>query len=322
MIKEQFTISFRSIMTLLLPSIMLLSFYCIPQFAWSQPQVSSSGQQRHASDSSSNFIFPNQEQFFFPSVNATRQTDLAILNGSWTIENSRAITQSLAELDPHAPKMAFMVDHYIPSNDTDRKIHLRIYDPGVTSKPSPALVFVHGGGWTIGSIDDYDSSIRRLANSSGLLIAAMDYRLAPENPFPAGLNDVLATVKWIKENGESIEIDPNRIALGGDSAGANLALASAISLRNEGQGDARRALYLVYGLYTPDKNTESMQLFGNGEYGITKTQFQWVMNLTFQRPEDWSNPLAFPILDNLLVICRQCILLPWGLIHLEMTVSY
>ena len=252
-----------------------------------------------ALNSSSYFIFPSQEQFFFPSVNATRQTDLAILNGTWTVENSRAIAQAIAGLDPHPPKMAFVVDHYIPSNETDRKIHLRIYDPGVTSKPSPTLVFVHGGGWTIGTIDDYDSSIRHLANSSGLLIAAMDYRLAPENPFPAGLNDVIATVKWIKENGESIGIDPNRIALGGDSAGANLALATAIALRNEGQGDALRALYLLYGLYTPDKNTESMRLFGNGEYGITRTQFQWVMNLTFQEPEDWNNPLAFPLLDNL-----------------------
>ncbi len=94
-------------------------------------------------------------------------------------------------------------------------------------------------------------------------------------------------------------IDPDRIALGGDSAGANLALASAIALRNEGQGDILKALYLLYGLYTPDKNTESMKLFGNGDYGITKTQFQWVMNLTFQKPEDWGNPLAFPLLDNL-----------------------
>ena len=195
--------------------------------------------------------------------------------------------------------MAFEVDRYIPRNEIDTKIHLRINDPGVTSKPSPALVFVCGGGWTVGSVDDFDTSIRRLANSSGLVIAAMDYRLAPENPFPAGLNDVIATVKWIKENGESLGIDPNRIALGGDSAGAGLELASAIGLRNEGQGDALRALYLLYGLYTPEKNTESMRLFGNGEYGITKTQFQWVMNLTFQRPEDWSNPLAFPILDNL-----------------------
>src|SRR5215212_5416303 len=283
-------------MTLIAISVLLFTIY-INQPASSQLQVPPNGQ--HTSNSSSYFIFPSQEQFFFPSVNATRQTDLAILNGTWTVENSRAISQSLAGLDPHPPEMASVVDHYIPSNETDRKIHLRIYDLGVTSKPSPTLVFVHGGGWTIGTVDDYDNSIRRVANSSGLLVAAMDYRLAPENPFPAGLNDVIATVKWIKENGQSIGIDPNRIALGGDSAGANLALASAISLRNEGQGDALRALYLLYGLYTPDKNTESMQLFGNGEYGITKTQFQWVMNLTFQNPEDWSTPLAFQILDNL-----------------------
>ncbi len=302
--KKQFVVSsfhhhhHTTIITLTLVAVMLLlPFYYIPQFALSQLQVPPNGQ--HTSNSSSHFIFPSQEQFFFPSVNATRQTDLAILNGTWTVQNSRAISQSLAGLDPQPPKIAFMVDHYIPSRETDRKIHLRIYDPGVTSKPSPALVFVHGGGWNVGTVDDFDSSIRRLANSSGLVIAAMDYRLAPENPFPAGLDDVLATVKWIKENGESIGIDPNRIALGGDSAGANLALASAIALRDEGQGDALRALYLLYGLYTPDKNTESMQLFGNGEYGITKTQFQWVMNLTFQRPEDWSNPLAFPLLDNL-----------------------
>jgi acetyl esterase/lipase len=330
MARKQFAISFQTTTTLIVISIMFLPFYYIHQFAWSQSQVSSEVQQQSqigqagnnlssgvsnierleddddstiateqlAPNSSSYFIFPSQNQLFFPSVNSTRQTDLAILNGTWAVENSRAITQSLAQLDALAPKMAFVVDHYIPSNETDTKIHLRIYDPGVRGKPSPALVFVHGGGWTVGSVDDFDSSIRRLANSSGLLVAAMDYRLAPENPFPAGLNDVFATVKWIKENGESIGIDPNRIALGGDSAGANLALASAIALRNEGQGDALRALYILYGLYTPDKNTESMQLFGNGEYGITKPQFQWVMNLTFQRPEDWSNPLAFPILDN------------------------
>src|SRR5215204_5170666 len=331
MVKKQFAISFHITPTLIVISLLLFPFYYSHQLAWSQSQVSSDGQQKqsqtgqarnnlssysvsdigrleddsmiatqqHASNSSSHFIFPSQKQLFFPSVNATRQTDLAILSGTWTVENSRAITQSLTKLDALSPKMAFVVDRYIPSNETDTKIHLRIYDPGVRSKPSPALVFVHGGGWTVGSIDDFDSSIRRLANSSGLLVATMDYRLAPENPFPPGLNDVIATVEWIKENGESIGIDPNRIALGGDSAGANLALASAIALRNEGQGDALRALYLLYGLYTPDKNTESMQLFGNGEYGITKTQFQWVMNLTFQRPEDWRNPLAFPILDNL-----------------------
>jgi acetyl esterase len=323
-----------STMSLIVISVLLLPFYYIHQFASGQLQVLPYGQEneedvqvgnnlpaavsnigrleddddnnnsiiatgQHASNSSSYFIFPSQEQLVFQSINASRQIDLAVLNGTWPVENARALTQSLAGLDPQPPEMAFVVDHYIPSDETDRLIHLRIYDPGVRDKPSPALVFLHAGSWTVGGLDDFDNSIRRLANSSGLLVAAIDYRLAPENPFPAGLNDVIDTVKWIKENGENIGIDPNRIALGGDSAGANLALASAIALRNEGQDDALRALYLLNGVYTPEKNTESMRLFGNGGYGITKTQLQWAMNLTFQRPEDWSNPLAFPILDNL-----------------------
>jgi hypothetical protein len=170
MAKKQFAISFHIAMTLIVISLLLFPFYYTRQFAWSQSLVSSDGQQQEsqtvqadnnlsssvvsgiggleddrmiatqqlASNSSSYFIFPSQEQLFFPSVNATRQTDLAILSGTWTVENSRAITQSLAELDALSPKMAFVIDRYIPSNETDTKIHLRIYDPGVRSKPSPA----------------------------------------------------------------------------------------------------------------------------------------------------------------------------------------
>lgn len=202
-----------STMTLIDISVMLLPFYYIHQFASSQLQVLPNGQQneedvqagnnlpaavsnigrleddsiiatwQHASNSSSSyFIFPSQEQLVFQSINSSRQMDLAVLNDSWTVENARALTQSLAGLDPQPPKMAFVVDHYIPSIETDRQIHLRIYDPGVRDKPSPALVFLHAGSWTVGSLDDFDSSIRRLANSSGLLVAAIDYRLAAENP--------------------------------------------------------------------------------------------------------------------------------------------
>ena len=313
-----------STMTLITISVMLLPFYYVPQFASSQLRVLPNGQQNEedgqassnspaaeddriiittgqhtANSSSSYFIFPSQEQLVLQSIDSSRQMDLAVLNGTWRVETARILTQSLAGLDPQPPEMASVVDHDIPSNETGRQIHLRIYDPGVRDKPSPALVFLHAGSWTAGTVDDFDNSIRRLANSSGLIVAAIDYRLAPENPFPAGLNDVIDTVKWIKENGESIGIDPNRIALGGDSAGANLALASTIALRNEGQGDAVRALYLLNGVYTPEKNTESMRLFGDGGYGITKIQLQWAMNVTFQESEDWSNPLAFPLLDNL-----------------------
>jgi len=119
--------------------------------------------------------------------------------------------------------MKSITDYYVPTSDGKDKILLRLYDPDVKQKPSPVLIFVHVGGWTVGNVDIYDDSIRRLANSSGLMVAAMDYRLAPEHPFPTGLNDVISTVKWIANNGTRLGIDTNKMALGGDSAGANLA---------------------------------------------------------------------------------------------------
>ena len=94
------------------------------------------------------------------------------------------------------------------------------------------MIYVHGGGWIVGSVDIFDDSIRRLANSSGLMVVAMNYRLAPEHPFPAGLDDVVSTIRWIASNGQKIGIDTKKMALGGDSAGANLALSSALTLRD------------------------------------------------------------------------------------------
>jgi acetyl esterase len=162
---------------------------------------------------------------------------------------------------------------------------VRLYDPGFTRKPSPVLIFVHGGGWTVGNVDIFDDSIRRLANSSGMVVAAMNYRLAPEHPFPAGLNDVVSTVKWIAENGNKLGIDASKIALGGDSAGANLALAAASVLRDsitpveeeEGEKESNLvdALYLLYGPYSPELfSRESMKMFGQGEYGLTYAQMK------------------------------------------------
>lgn len=113
--------------------------------------------------------------------------------------------------------MASVKDYSVPGLDGN-DIRLRVYDPGVDNKPAPAIVYIFGGGWTIWNVDAFNDSIRGLANSSGMMVAAMDYRLAPEHPFPAGLNDVVATVRWIGEHGEKLGIDSSKIALGGQSA--------------------------------------------------------------------------------------------------------
>ncbi|HET7147196.1 MAG TPA: alpha/beta hydrolase [Candidatus Nitrosopolaris sp.] len=253
------------------------------------------------------FIFPSQKAFFGRTANATKQVDAAMLSGKWTIQQSRAIATEFSSLakkvNKPSPQMKSITDYYVATSGGKDKILLRIYDPGVMQKPSPVLIFVHGGGWTVGSVDIYDDSIRRLANSSGLMVAAMDYRLAPEHPFPTGLNDVISTAKWIANNGTRLGIDTNKMALGGDSAGANLALSAALALHNSNNNTTKqhhnlfRVLYLLYGPYSPDLlNSTSMKMFGDLEFGLTYGQMKFVMNQTFKNGSDYKNPLAFPLL--------------------------
>jgi len=251
------------------------------------------------------FIFPSQKAFFSQGINATKQGNIAILQGEWSINQSRSIADAYKSLAPeeNKPIMKSISDYIkkIPGTGGNN-ITLRVYDPGA-EKPSPVLIFVHGGGWTTGNIDIYDDSIRRLAKSSELIVVTMNYRLAPENPFPAGLEDVISIVKWIYENGTRVaDMDADRIALGGDSAGATLALSTALYLRNSSNLDDKNiidVLYLLYGPYSPQLlERESMKRFGQGQYGLTYAQMNWAMNQTFTNSSDYQNPLAFPLLAD------------------------
>jgi len=114
----------------------------------------------------------------------------------------------------------------IEASGPDGPIPLRIYTPVAAGASSlAALVYFHGGGFVLGDLDCYDSVCRALAESSGCRVISVDYRLAPEHPFPAAVEDAFASVKWVEDNAGSLGIDPNRIVVAGDSAGGNLAAA-------------------------------------------------------------------------------------------------
>jgi len=113
----------------------------------------------------------------------------------------------------------------------DRKINIRIYRPSA-KKALPAVVYFHGGGFFKGSIESHDRPLRQLANLSGVVIISVDYRLAPEYPFPNGLNDCIDTTEWIRNHADDLGIDNNRIAVAGDSAGGTLAAGVAAKLKN------------------------------------------------------------------------------------------
>lgn len=159
-------------------------------------------------------------------------------------------------------------------------LRLRIHRPAAAS-PSPVLLYLHGGGWTLFSIDTHDRLMREYAAASGMAVAGLDYRLAPEHPFPAALDDVGMALDWLQTEGADHGLDPCRFALGGDSAGANLALVAALDLRDRG-GALPRALLLNYGAYDRAWHP-SYQRYGDGErYMLTDPEMDafWDTYLT------------------------------------------
>src|SRR5262249_52310932 len=115
--------------------------------------------------------------------------------------------------------VAAVEDRRIPGPNGE--VPIRIYRPQ-GAPPFPALVYFHGGGWRLGSLDGWDNLCQALANRGGCVVVSVDYRLAPENKFPAGLEDAYAAARWVAEHGAEIGVDSSRVAVGGDSAGGNL----------------------------------------------------------------------------------------------------
>jgi acetyl esterase len=125
-------------------------------------------------------------------------------------------------------------------------LSVRLYLPSDSSKPLPVLVYFHGGGWVVGSVALLDPFCRLLSEAAGVIIASVEYRLAPEHPHPAALEDALAAVRWASERAVDWGGDVSRIGLGGDSAGGNLAAVAANRLCGEKAGQALRVLLLLY----------------------------------------------------------------------------
>jgi acetyl esterase len=112
---------------------------------------------------------------------------------------------------------------------------LRLYTPiGAAAAALPGLIYLHGGGWVAGGLDTHDGVCRRLANASGCRVLALDYRLAPEHPFPAAIDDGVAAMRWIAGHADELGVDPSRLGIGGDSAGAGLAAAICLIARDAG----------------------------------------------------------------------------------------
>ena len=135
---------------------------------------------------------------------------------------------------PDAPQVALVQD--LQATGPHGAIALRLYKPFVktSGQALPVLVYFHGGGWVIGDLDTHDTLCRELANGSGCAVVAVDYRMGPENRFPAAVDDCFAATRWVHDNAVSLGLDASRLAVGGDSAGGNLAAVVSILARDGG----------------------------------------------------------------------------------------
>ncbi|KAF0171321.1 MAG: alpha/beta hydrolase [Hyphomonadaceae bacterium] len=182
--------------------------------------------------------------------------------------------------------------------DTPPPLQARLYCPEPTNDCRGLLVHFHGGGWVIGDIDFEDRACRSVARESGMKVLSVAYRLAPETKFPEPVHDCVAATRWARDNAAQLDIDPARIALGGASAGANLAIAAALHMRAlDVAGPA--FLLLLYGVYDMRTDTESYRLFGDGGYGLGGAALDFFMTLYLRSPEDRDDPLASPLRADL-----------------------
>lgn len=149
----------------------------------------------------------------------------------------------------------------------------RHYVPAKATEPPPLLVFFHGGGFVLGDLDTHDPACRIFCRDGGLQVLAVEYRLAPEAPFPAAVDDALAAFKWAVTHAQSLGADPTRIAVGGDSAGGNLA--AAVSQLAVAEGGAVPALQLlIYPAIDRTEERASLELFSEGFF-LSRAEVDW-----------------------------------------------
>ena len=183
----------------------------------------------------------------------------------------------------------------IPGGDGMRRA--RWYDPDGRS-PAPLLLYLHGGGWVAGDLDIEDRALRVLALESGAKIVSLDYRLAPEHPFPAAIDDALAAFAWLHEHAPELGGSARALALGGASAGANIALAAALRLRDEAR-PLPAQLVLFHGVYGVERNTGSDRLFGTPEFSGALANMELFYAAYAGSPEHRRDPLVAPLLADL-----------------------
>ena len=189
-------------------------------------------------------------------------------------------------------------------------LRLRVYKPA--DKPGqPVLLYIHGGGFTVGNLDTHDPQCRRFANRAGCMVVAVEYRLAPENRFPAAVEDVLSAAEWIAAQADAIGADRMRVAIAGDSSGGTLT--ATVCQQFRGRADLRVCLQvLIYPGTDLRMTAPSHVRLGEGNF-LTAAKLRWFYEQYLRSPADAEDPLASPLLAESVAGLPPALLITAGL---------
>jgi acetyl esterase len=181
------------------------------------------------------------------------------------------------------PEMAWTREHLVPSRRGP--VRVRVYAP-VAEPDGAALVYIHGGGWMIFSLDTHDRLMREYAARAGVIVVGVDYALSPEAKFPVAHEQCVDVLLWLADHGRELGIDPLRIAVGGDSAGGNLAVGAALALRDADRSGLVKALLLNYASFGGDFTAEYHARYGGPGYMLSSEEVSRFISNYLARPED------------------------------------
>jgi acetyl esterase len=181
-----------------------------------------------------------------------------------------------------------VADHHAGS------VPVRLYVPEAAETPGPLLVYFHGGGWVQGSVATHDAGCRLLAHHSGVRVLSVDYRLAPEHPYPAAVEDAIAAYAWAAEHAARLGADPARLAVGGDSAGGNLAAVVALAARDDERLPDAVFQLLLYPVTDVAEKSASYRSFATG-YVLTESGMDWFTDKYLPDAALRAEPQASPL---------------------------
>ena len=238
-------------------------------------------------------------------TSAMRQPDPSAVS----VEEARRTTKELRmRWAVGGPAMLATASHQVPTRRRD--VPVRIHTPH-KKRPLPGLVYLHGGGWTLFDLDTHDRVMREYAARAEVTVVGIDFARAPETPFPGQIEECVDVIAWLVRECGQWGIDPSRLAIAGDSAGANLALAALLDLRDS-DGPALRAGVLNYGVYDCDLDRPSYRRFGDGSYWLSTERMAWFWSNYVGGPKDRRHPLASPMraqlrgLPPLFLVISEC----------------